>query len=132
AQVAARIIEPPVEARRAPNDWRGPSLEPVLAALIHDCGMLRVPVAILVQPGPLTIEQKGIVEDHARTGAGLAAQLPGSPAWLVEVAGDHHERLAGTGYPAGKKEVSIAPLSRLLAVCDVYAALAAPRPYRPA
>jgi HD-GYP domain-containing protein (c-di-GMP phosphodiesterase class II) len=94
--------------------------------------MLRVPVEILAHPGPLTVEQKQIVEDHARRGGELAAQLPGSPAWLVEAAGDHHERVDGTGYPAGKKEGSIAPLIRLLAVCDVYAAMAAPRPYRPA
>jgi len=132
AQVAARIIEPLNEARRSVNDWRGPSLEPVLAALIHDCGMLRVPAEILAHPGPLTDEQKQFVKDHTRIGAELAAQLPGSPFWLVETAGDHHERLDGSGYTTGKKENSISPLSRLLAVCDVYAALAAPRPYRPA
>jgi HD-GYP domain-containing protein (c-di-GMP phosphodiesterase class II) len=132
AQMAARIIDTPADARRDVNDWRGPPFEPVIAALIHDCGMLRVPVAILAQPGPLSAEQKRIVEDHASTGAELAARLPGSPAWLVEAALDHHQRLDGSGYPAGKKERDIGPLSRLLAVCDVYAAMAAPRPYRPA
>src|SRR5262249_26344964 len=43
-----------------------------------------------------------------------------------------HERLDGTGYPAGLRELQVPPLARLLAVCDVYAALCAPRPHRPA
>src|SRR5262249_25400662 len=47
-------------------------------------------------------------------------------------AADHHERLDGTGYPAGLRDTQIAPLARLLTVCDVYAALATPRPHRPA
>jgi HD-GYP domain-containing protein (c-di-GMP phosphodiesterase class II) len=130
AQVAARIIQPLAEGQRDSNDWRGPLLEPVLAALIHDCGMLRVPVSILAQPSALTTEQKRTVEDHTRIGVELAVRFPANPAWLVEAAGDHHERLDGTGYPAGKKSESIGSLSRLLAVCDVYAAMAAPRPYR--
>jgi HD-GYP domain-containing protein (c-di-GMP phosphodiesterase class II) len=132
AEVAARIIESTAESRRGPNDWHGPPLEPILAALIHDCGMLRVPSQILAHPGPLTIEQKEIVENHTHAGAGMTAQLPGSPAWLVEAAANHHERLDGTGYPSAKKDAGIGPLSRLLAVCDVYAAMAAPRPHRPA
>jgi len=125
AQVMARIMQPAAE-------WRGRLTESIVAALIHDVGMLRVPGEILVQKDPLTIEQKREVEHHARIGAELAARLPACPAWLVEAASGHHERLDGTGYPNGLKESAIGSLTRLLAVCDVYAAMGAPRPYRPA
>lgn len=106
--------------------------ESLWAALIHDVGMLRVPAAILTQKDPLTIDQKRIVEDHARAGAELAARLPECPGWLIEAVGGHHERLDGIGYPSGLKDSAIGPLTRLLSVCDVYAAMCAPRPHRPA
>jgi HD-GYP domain-containing protein (c-di-GMP phosphodiesterase class II) len=125
AQVMARIMQPA-------TDGKGRLTESILAALIHDVGMLRVPAEILVQKEPLTIQQKRIVEDHARIGAELAARLPACPSWLIEAAGGHHERLDGTGYPNGLKESAIGSFTRLLSVCDVYGAMAAPRPYRPA
>jgi len=137
AQVMARVLQPQPEARSAlsgPQNlvWRGPLVEPILAALIHDVGLLQVPAAIVAQPSPLTIEQKKTVEDHAHRGAELAARFPSCPAWLTEAVHDHHERLDGTGYPAGKKADALSLLARLLAVCDVYAAMVAARPYRPA
>ena len=51
-------------------------------------------------------------------------------AWLSAVE-THHERLNGTGYPAGAKGEQIGPMARLLAVCDTYSAMVKPRPYRP-
>jgi hypothetical protein len=53
-------------------------------------------------------------------------------AWLAEATLAHHERLDGTGYPSGWRELQLAPLTRLVAVCDVYAALCAPRLHRAA
>ena len=61
----------------------------------------------------------------------MARLLPGGT-WLAEAASGHHERLDGTGYPDGLRDTRIAPLTRLLAVCDVYAALSVPRPHRAA
>jgi HD-GYP domain-containing protein (c-di-GMP phosphodiesterase class II) len=94
--------------------------------------MLRVPPAELAHAGPLDDGQRRAVEAHARAGADLARRLLPGAAWLAEVAAGHHERLDGTGYPGGLREVQISSLTRLLAVCDVYAALCAPRPHRPA
>jgi HD-GYP domain-containing protein (c-di-GMP phosphodiesterase class II) len=125
AQVMARIMHPAAE-------WKGRLTESIIAALIHDVGMLRVPGEILVQKDPLTIEQKREIERHAEVGAELSARLPSCPAWLIEAVGGHHERLDGTGYPKGLKESAIGFFTRLMAVCDVYAAMVAPRPYRPA
>jgi HD-GYP domain-containing protein (c-di-GMP phosphodiesterase class II) len=125
AQVAARVA-------RGDPEWRGRALEPVLAALVHDAGLLSVPAAVLAHPGPLDDEQRRAVEGHVRAGAALAERLLPIGAWLAEAVAGHHERLDGTGYPAGLRELQIVPLPRLLAVCDVYAALCCPRPHRPA
>ncbi|HZT83444.1 MAG TPA: HD domain-containing phosphohydrolase, partial [Gemmataceae bacterium] len=125
AQVVARVLRHDPELRSRP-------LEPVLAALIHDVGMLQVPAEILAHPGPLGDEQRRRVEGHARAGAELAARLLPTGAWLSEAAVMHHERLDGTGYPDGLRELQIPALPRLLAVGDTYAALCCPRPHRPA
>ena len=57
----------------------------------------------------------------------VAALFPDAP-WLAEAVCTHHERLDGTGYPDGLEGNRIRPLARLLAVCDVYAALCCARP----
>jgi len=125
AQVVARLV-------RLDPDLRPRSMEPVLAALVHDVGMLRVPAEVLMHPGPLSDEQRRAVERHTQIGADLAARLLPSGAWLAEAARGHHERLDGTGYPSGLRDTHISPLTRLLAVCDIYAALCSPRPHREA
>jgi HD-GYP domain-containing protein (c-di-GMP phosphodiesterase class II) len=125
AQVIARLT-------RHDPDWRGRLLEPILAALLHDVGMARVPAEVLVKPGPLTDEERRAVEAHTALGADALARLAPEAPWLAEAAAGHHERLDGAGYPAGLRDLQVKPLVRLLAVCDVYAALASPRPHRPA
>ncbi len=125
AQVMARL------ARHEP-DLRGRLAESVLAALLHDAGMLRLSPELLSSTGPLDDESKRTIESHCRIGAQLMARsFPNTP-WLAETADAHHERLDGTGYPHGLKEGQLSPLVRLLAVCDVYAAACQARPYRPA
>jgi HD-GYP domain-containing protein (c-di-GMP phosphodiesterase class II) len=125
AQVMARMVDDPAELRCPPA-------HAVLAALVHDVGMLAVAPAMLAQPGSLDDAQRRILEAHPAAGAQILARVLPAVAGLVEAAAAHHERLDGTGYPARLHAQHIAPLTRLLAVCDVYAALCAPRPYRPA
>jgi HD-GYP domain-containing protein (c-di-GMP phosphodiesterase class II) len=124
-QVIARL------ARHDP-DLRGQTVEVIVAALVHDVGMLRLPLALVAQAGPLSDEQRRVIETHTRLGAEVVAPLLARSAWLSEAALHHHERHDGTGYPDGLRETQVPPLVRLLAVCDVYAALCAPRPHRPA
>jgi HD-GYP domain-containing protein (c-di-GMP phosphodiesterase class II) len=125
AQVAARLV-------RHDPELRHQALEAALAALVHDVGMLDIPAEIYWRDGPLDEEQRRIVEGHTRTGAELIARLLPAGAWLTEATATHHERLDGTGYPAGLRGMQIPPLARFLAVCDIYAALCAVRPYRQA
>jgi HD-GYP domain-containing protein (c-di-GMP phosphodiesterase class II) len=125
ARVAARVV-------RHDSEWRHQAADVVLAALIHDVGMLQVPPSILAHPDALTDDQRRTIEGHCRAGAEVVARwMPDTP-WLAEAAAGHHERLDGTGYPDGLREHQLRPLTRLLAVCDVYAAFCADRSHRPA
>jgi HD-GYP domain-containing protein (c-di-GMP phosphodiesterase class II) len=125
AQVIARL-------GRHDTEWRNRPLEPILAALVHDVGMLKVPAAILAQQGPLADEYRRMIEAHPLLAADMVIRITPAAAWLVEAAAQHHERLDGSGYPTGLRELQIKPLIRLLAVCDVYAAMCQARAYRPA
>lgn len=125
ARVIARIVRHEQELRCRAHDV-------VLAALLHDVGMLGVPDDLLTQTEPLLPEQRRYLEAHTVVGAQLVAGLFPDAPWLAEAIASHHERIDGTGYPDGLKGNRIRPLTRLLAVCDVYAALCCPRPHRPA
>jgi HD-GYP domain-containing protein (c-di-GMP phosphodiesterase class II) len=122
AQVLARML-------LKDQDWLGRQQEALIVAMVHDVGMLGVPPEILAQAAPLSSEQRRIVERHAAEGATAAAKLWGN-GWQKDAIQHHHERLSGIGYPHGRVEVQIPTFPRLLAVCDVYAALTAPRPHR--
>ncbi len=125
ARVAARIIGHDPELRGRP-------LDVLLAALVHDVGMLRIAPEILACPKPLDANQRRILESHCHLGVRMAGPLLLDAPWLAEAIAGHHERLDGTGYPDGLRDFQIKPLTRLLAVCDVYAALCTRRPHRPA
>jgi HD-GYP domain-containing protein (c-di-GMP phosphodiesterase class II) len=125
ARILARVA-------RHDQDLRGRLLEVVLAGLVHDAGMVRVPAEVLGHPGPLTDDERRAVESHCHAGASLVGRLLPDAAWLAEAARGHHERLDGTGYPDGLHAHHLPLLTRLLAVCDVYAALCVARPHRAA
>ena len=125
ATVLARV------ARRDP-DWKDRAGEVVLAGLLHDIGMLAVDPALLNHAGSWDLGQRKQMEGHARDGADrLLAALPGMTD-VAEAAAGHHERADGSGYPNGRAGDDVSPLARLVAAADVYAAMCAPRPYRPA
>jgi len=125
ARVAGRIVRHDPELRSRP-------LDVLLAALVHEVGMLRIPPEILACPAALDEKQRRIVESHCHLGVSMAGPLLLEAPWLAEAIAGHHERLDGTGYPDGLRDAQIKPLTRLLAVCDVYAALCTRRPHRPA
>jgi HD-GYP domain-containing protein (c-di-GMP phosphodiesterase class II) len=102
----------------------------VLAALLHDVGMLATSFEIIAHPGELTVEQRRIVAEHTNHGARLVVEQLTGEGTLADAVRQHHERLDGSGYSSGL--YSPTPLARILAVCDVYAALIANRPHRPA
>ncbi len=125
AQVIARV-------GKLDREWRNRLLQPVVAAMVHDVGMLSLPEDILRTPNALEDSQLELVEKHCRVGAALLAEIQPTQAWLVDCARSHHERMDGTGYPLGLAREGIPAMVRLLAVCDVYAALCSARPHREA
>jgi hypothetical protein len=114
------------------SDPQSPIQLAVMAALVHDVGMVCVPPEVLAKTGPLTDDERRLVERHAAAGGPMVATLWPGGGWPIDAVTDHHERPDGTGYPAGRKSMQVADLVRLLTVCDVYAALCCPRPHRPA
>lgn len=100
-------------------------------ALLHDLGKLHIPPEIVNKRGPLTDEEKSVINRHPELGYKLAASL-GTLAEELEVILYHHERWDGTGYPRGLRGEEIPLLARILAVADVYDALTSDRSYRAA
>ncbi len=110
-----------------------------LGAVLRDVGKLRVPEYILQKPGPLDAEERAMVREHPVAGARMLAQAwehsaaSGSDLTLALTAvRSHHERLDGSGYPDGLSDSDVPLPARIVAIADVYAALTADRPYRPA
>ena len=99
------------------------------AALLHDLGKLGVPNTILDKPGSLTQRERAIIAEHPLLTYTILERVSSFDE-LAQVAGEHHERLDGTGYPQGLTAADLRLESRLLAVADSFAALAEERPYR--
>ena len=101
------------------------------AAILHDVGKLGVSSAILEKPGKLDAEEWAIMQSHAAHTTNILGQI-GVMSDMAMIAGSHHERLDGMGYPLGLDECSIAIESRIITVADIYDALTTDRPYRKA
>lgn len=104
---------------------------PSWGALLHDIGKVGIPDSILLKPGPLTPEERAIMETHTT----LAEELFENDPYLETVrtiAVFHHERWDGSGYPKGLQGDAIPLLARIFAVIDVADAMGSDRPYRKA
>ena len=110
----------------------------IKSAPLHDVGKVRIPDRILNKPGRLTEEEFEIMKTHAQSGADIIQQIidtiPDSQ-YLYEakrIAGGHHEKWDGTGYPRGLKGEEIPLSARVMAVADVFDALVSVRCYKKA
>ena len=99
------------------------------AGLVHDIGRLGVPNTIWDKRGPLTPGEWERVRLHPYLSERMLCASDGL-APLGALAGRHHERLDGSGYPRGLHGDALTPAARTLAAADVYAALTEPRPHR--
>lgn len=115
--------------------------------LLHDVGKLLIGTSILQKPGPLTSHEWEVMREHPEEGYRMAASLLPEDATVARhIIWQHHERQDGSGYPRGLKGTNsisfgdkdgyspshIIALAEIVAVADVYSALASDRPYRPA
>jgi putative two-component system response regulator len=103
------------------------------ASLMHDVGKIAMPDSILLKPGPLTPEERAVIQTHTTIGGEM---LAGGTSDLLKmgrvIALTHHERWDGKGYPAGLEGEGIPAEGRLCALADVFDALTSDRCYRKA
>jgi HD-GYP domain-containing protein (c-di-GMP phosphodiesterase class II) len=100
-----------------------------VAALLHDIGKIGVPDAILKKQGPLTAEERALINRHPEYSWSILRLFPGlEDASLYAL--HHHESVDGTGYPAGLKGHDIPVVSRIVSVIDAYDAMVSNRCYR--
>lgn len=101
-----------------------------MASLLHDIGKLAVPAEILTKAGTLSDSEFEMIKDHSRQGYEILKEIT-FPWPIADIVLQHHERMDGSGYPAGLKGDQILLTARIIAVADVVEAMASHRPYRP-
>jgi PAS domain S-box-containing protein/putative nucleotidyltransferase with HDIG domain len=102
-----------------------------VAGILHDIGKIYVPSEILSKPSRLGELEFEMVKTHSQVGYEILQGI-NFPWPVAQIVLQHHERMDGSGYPAGLSGEDIIPEARILAVADVVEAMASHRPYRPA
>ena len=110
---------------------RAARLEIRRGALFHDLGKVVIPDSVLGKPGPLTLEERRIIERHPIAGYEVLAPMR-TMRGILPIVYHHHERLDGSGYPDGISGDAITPAIRIVTVSDIFDALTSTRSYREA
>lgn len=107
------------------------------SAPLHDIGKVAIRDSILLKPGKLTPEEFDEMKMHTLYGEEVIAnleQMAGQPTSFLscakQIAGSHHEKYDGSGYPRGMKGTDIPLAGRIMAIADVYDALISKRVYK--
>jgi len=100
-----------------------------IGGYLHDIGKIGVRDNVLLKPARLTDEERHAIEDHPRIGLAILEPVD-LPPEVIEFVEGHHERLDGSGYPHGLKDLDVSIIARIGAVADMYDALTSERPYR--
>ena len=103
------------------------------ASPMHDIGKIGIPDHILLKSGKLSSQEWSVMKTHSDIGALILSGSESEFLQMAEViAGSHHERWDGNGYPRGLKGEEIPLVSRIVTICDVFDALISDRPYKEA
>jgi PAS domain S-box-containing protein len=124
-----RVTEMTVRLARAMGMSDGELVQVRRGALLHDIGKMGIPDAVLLKAGPLTDDEREVMQRHPV----YAHELLSPIAFLkpaLDVPYCHHEKWDGSGYPRGLKGEQIPLAARVFAVVDVWDALCSDRPYR--
>ena len=103
----------------------------VQGAIIHDIGKIGMPDSVLNKEGPLTRDERKLIEEHPVVGWDIAKRIA-SLRSALPVIRHHHERIDGLGYPDRLEDDTIPFYARIVAVADVWDALTSNRSYREA
>lgn len=99
--------------------------------LLHDIGKIAIPLSVLNKPGHLDPAEKAVMRTHVRRTMDMLLERSDVPRAVTIIAGQHHERPDGTGYPLGLSGSSINELARMAALADIFVALTDRRVYKP-
>ena len=102
------------------------------AALLHDVGKVRIPGQIINKPGPLTAEERVVIETHTVEGQKMLERVGGILGDVGRIVRSCHERIDGDGYPDGLAGEEIPLIARIVCCCDAFSAMTTDRPYRKA
>jgi HD-GYP domain-containing protein (c-di-GMP phosphodiesterase class II) len=100
------------------------------AALLHDVGKVRMPKSIVNKPGPLTKEERAVMQRHSVDGERLLLRVGGLLGEIGHIVRSCHERYDGGGYPDGLAGAQIPLIARIVSCCDAYDAMTSDRSYR--
>jgi putative nucleotidyltransferase with HDIG domain len=100
------------------------------AAMFHDIGKARIPLAILDKPGHLDAEERALIETHPAAGHEFLQGHDNISPEVLDAVRHHHEYLDGSGYPDALSAESIGDIVRILTISDIFAALIEHRSYR--
>jgi len=101
------------------------------AAMLHDIGKAKIPLAILDKPAKLTDQERVVIETHPAAGYDALVGTSGVSEETLDAVRHHHEYLDGSGYPDALCAESISDIVRILTISDVFAALVEDRRYKP-
>jgi putative nucleotidyltransferase with HDIG domain len=101
------------------------------AAMFHDIGKARIPLAVLDKPGRLDERERALIETHPAAGYDILKGAAGVSPEILDAVRHHHEYMDGSGYPDGLCAESIADIVRILTISDIFAALIEARTYKP-
>ncbi len=99
------------------------------AALLHDVGKIGIPDRVLVKNGPLSSDERALIQSHPSVGESLARRSLSLSSALPGIL-YHHERYDGKGYPTGMAKDDIPLIARIIAIADSYDAMLSHRHYR--
>jgi putative nucleotidyltransferase with HDIG domain len=102
------------------------------AAMFHDIGKAKIPLAVLDKPERLDAQERALIETHPAAGHEVLKGNAGISPEVLDAVRHHHEYLDGSGYPDALCGASISDVVRILTISDIFAALIEHRHYKPA
>lgn len=100
------------------------------AAMFHDIGKAKVPLAVLDKPGRLDPDERALIETHPAAGYDVLKGTAGISSEILDAVRHHHEFLDGSGYPDALCAESISDIVRMMTISDIFAALIEARTYK--
>ena len=102
-----------------------------MAGSVHDIGTIQILTETLIKPDHLSQFESYMVKMHPQFGYDILKAIE-FPYPVAQIVLQHHERIDGSGYPAGLLDGNILLEAKIIAVADIVEAMSSPRPYRPA